>query len=58
MDKQGLVTDTRHIVCKAVIDGRLVDARYYAQFRGAMRYIFTHPEILEHSPSRVVEDVG
>ena len=58
MEKSGLVTDTKHIVCKAVVDGRLVDARYYAQFLGAMRYIFAHPEILERSPSRVVEDVG
>ena len=58
MNKEGLVTDTRHIVCKAVIDGRLVDARYYSQFLGAMRYIFAHPEILERSPNRVVEDIG
>ena len=58
MEQSGLVTDTKHIVCKAVVDGRLVDARYYAQFLGAMRYIFAHPEILEHSPSRIVEDVG
>ncbi len=58
MDKTGLVTDTKHIACKAVLDGRIADARYYAQFLNAMRYIFAHPEILEHSPSRVVEDVG
>ena len=58
MDKSGLVTDTKHIICKAVIDSRLADARYYSQFLNAMRYIFQHPEILERSPSRVVEDVG
>lgn len=58
MDKTGLVTDTKHIVCKAVIDSRIADARYYSQFLNAMRYIFQHPEILERSPTRVVEDVG
>ena len=58
MDKTGAVTDTQHIICKASVDGRLVDARYYAQFAGAMRYIFAHPEILEHAPNRLVEDVG
>lgn len=58
MDKTGLVADTKHIVCKAVIDNRIADARYYSQFLNAMRYIFQHPEILERSPSRVVEDVG
>ena len=58
MDKTGLVTDTKHIVCKAVIDSRIADARYYSQFLNAMRYIFQHPEILERSPTRVVADVG
>ena len=58
MDKTGLVTDTKHIICKAVIDSRIADARYYSQFLNAMRYIFQHPEILERSPTRVVEDVG
>ena len=58
MDKTGLVTDTKHIVCKAVIESRIADARYYSQFLNAMRYIFQHPEILERSPTRVVEDVG
>ena len=58
MDKTGLVTDNKHIVCKAVIDSRIADARYYSQFLNAMRYIFQHPEILERSPTRVVEDVG
>ena len=58
MDKTGMVADTKHIVCKAVIDSRIADARYYSQFLNAMRYIFHHPEILERAPSRIVEDVG
>ena len=40
------------------LDARLAEPHYYAQFLNAMRYIFAHPEILERSPSRVVEDIG
>ena len=58
MERSGLVADTKHIHCKITLDGRLTEPRYYAQFLNAMRYIFAHPEILERSPSRVVEDVG
>ena len=58
MDKHGEVTDTKYLDCRFVFDGRIVDAHYYSQFLQAMRYIFAHPEILEHSPTRVIEDVG
>ena len=58
MERSGLVTDTRHIHCKVTLDSRLAEPRYYGQFLNAMRYLFAHPDILERSPSRVVEDVG
>ena len=58
MERSGLVTDTKHIRCKATVDARMADPHYYAQFLNAMRYIFAHPEILERSPTRVVEDIG
>ena len=58
MERSGLVADTKHIRCLATVDARLAEPHYYAQFLNAMRYIFSHPEILERSPSRVVEDIG
>ena len=58
MERSGLINDTKHIRCMATVDARLADSHYYAQFLNAMRYIFAHPEILERSPSRVVEDIG
>ena len=58
MERTGLVTDTKHIHCKVTLDSRLAEPRYYGQFLNAMRYLFAHPDILERSPSRVVEDVG
>lgn len=58
LDRHGEVTDTRYLDCRFVFDSRIADAHYYSQFLQAMRYIFAHPEILEHSPTRVIEDVG
>ena len=36
---------------------QLADGHYYSQFLQAYRYLFTHPEILENPPSKVVEDI-
>ena len=57
IDRQGKVVDNKYVDCKFVIDERIADGHYYAQVLQAFRYIFQHPEILEKSPTRVIEDV-
>lgn len=47
----------KYIDFKAVLDERIVDGHYYAQFLQAYRYLFAHPEVVENPPSRVIEDV-
>ncbi len=57
INRHGRVDDNKYVDCKFVIDERIADGHYYAQFLQAYRYIFQHPEILEKAPSRVIEDV-
>ena len=57
LDRHGEVQDNKYVDCKFVLDERIADGHYYAQFLHAYRYIFQHPEILEKPPTRVVEDV-
>lgn len=58
VDKAGQTVAKKYIDTKFVLDERIVDGHYYAQFLQALRYIFAHPQILERSPSRVIEDVS
>ena len=57
INRHGKVDDNKYVDCKFVLDERIADGHYYAQFLQAWRYIFQHPEILEQPPTRVVEDV-
>ena len=57
LDRPGEVVDNKYVDCKFVIDERIADGHYFAQFLQAYRYIFQHPEILEKAPGRVIEDV-
>ena len=57
LDRHGQVVDNKYVDCKFVLDERIADGHYYAQFLQAYRYLFQHPEILENPPSKVVEDV-
>lgn len=58
LDRHGDAVSRRYLDTKFAFDERICDKQYYAQFLKAMRYIFAHPEILEHSPTRIIEDVG
>ena len=58
VDRTGQTISKKYIDTKFVLDERIADGHYYAQFLQALRYIFAHPEILERSPSRVIEDVS
>ena len=57
INRRGKVDDNKYVDCKFVIDERIADGHYYAQFLQAYRYLFQHPEILEKPPTRVIEDV-
>lgn len=57
IDRHGQVVDHKYVDCKFTMDERTVDGHYYAQFLQAIRYIFSHPELLEAPPTRVVDDV-
>ena len=57
INRHGKVDDNKYVDCKFVLDERIADGHYYAQFLQAYRYLFQHPEILEKAPTRVVEDV-
>ena len=57
LDRHGQVVDHKYVDTKMVLDEGIVDGHYYAQMLQAFRYIFSHPEIVESPPSRVIEDV-
>ena len=57
INRHGQVEDRKYIDCKMVMDERIADGHYYAQFLQAYRYMFQHPEIVEAPPTKVVEDV-
>lgn len=57
LDRHGQMVDNKYVDLKMVLDERTVDGHYYAQFLQAYRYLFSHPEILENPPSKVVEDI-
>ena len=58
LDRHGQPVSRKYVDMKFTLDERTVDGHYYSQFLQAMRYVFSHPEMLERAPSRVVEDVG
>ena len=57
LDRHGQVTQKKYIDLKFVLDERTVDGHYYSQFLQAMKYIFQHPEIVENSPTKIMEDI-
>ncbi len=57
LNRHGQMLDNKYIDTKMVIDERIADGHYFAQFLQAMRYTFQHPEIVETPPTKVVEDL-
>ena len=57
INRRGQVEDKKYIDCKMVMDERIADGHYYAQFLRAYRYMFEHPEIVETAPTKVAEDI-
>ena len=57
LDRHGEMVDKKLLDCKFVMDERICDGHYYAQFLQAMRYIFAHPSILLRAPTKVATDI-
>ncbi len=57
INRRGQAVHRKYIDIRLVLDERIVDGHYYAQFRQAFRYLLRHPEILEKMPGRVIDDV-
>ena len=57
LDRHGNMVDRKYVDVKVSLDERTVDGHYFSQAMQAWRYIFQHPEILEQSPTRVVDDI-
>jgi hypothetical protein len=57
LNRKGEIVDNKYLDCKMVMDERIADGHYYAQFLRAIRYLFEHPQVVEAPPTRVVEDV-
>ncbi len=57
LNRKGEMVDRKYLDTKMVMDERIVDGHYFAQFLQAFRYLFDHPEVVETPPSRVIEDV-
>ena len=57
LNRKGEVVHRKYLDCKMVMDERITDGHYYAQFLRAVRYLFEHPQVVEVPPSRVIEDV-
>ena len=57
IDRHGQVVDHKYVDTKMVLDERIVDGHYYSQFLQAYRYLFEHPDVLEATPSRTIDDI-
>lgn len=57
LNRKGEIVDKKYVDCKMVMDEGVVDSHYYAQLIQAFRVMFTHPEIVETPPSKVIDDI-
>ena len=53
----GSVRQRRYIPLKVVCDERICDGHHYATAFKAIRYYFTHPELLDAPPAEVKEEI-
>ena len=56
--EDGTVVQRKYIDFKFTTDERIVDGYYYATFFKYFRRIFLHPDILDHPPEEVVNDIA
>ena len=57
MKKDGTVIERKYMDYKLVMDERICDGFYFSQAYRMFRSVLRNPEILEHPPEKVVEDV-
>lgn len=55
--EDGSVVQKKYVDVKFVLDERIVDGFYYAAFFKHYKRILQHPEVLDHPPTEVAEDI-
>ncbi len=55
--EDGTVVQRKYVDIKFVLDERIVDGFYYAAFFKHYKRILQHPEILDHPPEEVLQDI-
>ena len=57
LQEDGSVVQRKYIDIKFVTDERIVDGYYYATFFKYFSRLMRHPEVLDHPPEEVVQDI-
>ena len=55
--EDGTVVQRKYVDVKFVLDERIVDGYHYAAFFKHYKRILQHPEVLDHSPEEVLQDI-
>ena len=57
LQEDGSVVQRKYVDVKFVLDERIVDGYYYATFFKYYRRLLAHPEVLDHAPDVVAQDI-
>ncbi len=57
LQEDGTVVQRKYIDMKFVLDERICDGFYYATFFKYYKRLLAHPEVLDHPPEEVVQDI-
>ncbi len=57
LQEDGTVAQRKYIDMKFVLDERICDGFYYATFFKYYKRLLAHPEVLDHPPEEVVQDI-
>ena len=57
VQEDGTIVQRKYIDVKFVLDERIVDGYYYATFFKHYRSLLRHPEILNHPPTEILNDI-
>ena len=57
VQEDGTIVTRKYVDAKFTLDERIVDGYYYAAFFRHYMHILNHPEILDHPPEAIAEDI-
>ena len=57
LNEDGSVVQKKYVDVKFTLDERIADGFYYAAFLKHYKRILQHPEILNHPPEEVLNDI-